>query len=142
MQNKPSQVNNLHNGELFHDRGHLAQGGQDFAQADPGLVRPGAPEGFHIGGRGFARGGDCPQDREQEDGRADLVRIQTARGMPLANCPVTPIWWNAYGRRLAKVAPMPIKNDCMTKPAVRCSMRKLVGDKGAERLHADIDGTI
>jgi hypothetical protein len=39
--------------------------------------------------------------------------------MPLAVLPVTPIQLNNSGSALARLAPMPMKNDCITKPAVR-----------------------
>ena len=44
----------------------------------------------------------------------------TVSGMPLAVLPVTPNVRSRNGRALARLAPMPIMSDCMTKPAVRC----------------------
>ena len=43
----------------------------------------------------------------------------TDNGIPLAVLPCTPNRLRASGNALAKLAPTPMKNDCITKPAVR-----------------------
>ena len=45
----------------------------------------------------------------------------TDSGMPLAVLPLTPSCPSTYGSALARLAPMPMKSDCITKPDVRCS---------------------
>ena len=43
----------------------------------------------------------------------------TESGIPLSVLPVTPIQLKRKGSALARLAPTPMKNDCITKPAVR-----------------------
>ena len=45
--------------------------------------------------------------------------------MPLGVLPTTPIFVSTNGIALAKLAPMPIISDCITKPAVRCDATSL-----------------
>ena len=43
----------------------------------------------------------------------------TESGIPLAVLPDTPIQLRRKGSAFARLAPMPMKNDCITNPAVR-----------------------
>ena len=53
----------------------------------------------------------------------------TVSGMPLAVLPDTPSLLRMSGSALARLAPMPMNSDCMTKPAVRCDVFSLSATK-------------
>jgi hypothetical protein len=82
----------LDDGELAHGGGHLGNGPPDVAEngAQPEAGRLLAAEGLDVS------------------------------GMPLAVAPSTPSQRSSQGSALAMLAPTPMKNDCITKPAVRC----------------------
>jgi hypothetical protein len=49
--------------------------------------------------------------------------------MPLGVVPSTPSQRKNSGSALARLAPIPMKNDCMTKPAVLCVVSSLSATK-------------
>ncbi len=49
--------------------------------------------------------------------------------MPLSVLPSTPSQLKRKGRTLAMLAPIPMKNDCITNPAVRCEGTSLSATK-------------
>ena len=53
----------------------------------------------------------------------------TESGIPLAVLPATPSLLMMNGSALARLAPMPMNSDCMTKPFVRCDVSSLSATK-------------
>ena len=101
-----------------------------------------ALELFYVLGRIFLRGKNSPQDGQEKNDRADLKSIldrqrNAARRRPLYARPAKEVWKNA--RQCCAEADKEALHDKARRALFRS---ELVGDEGAERLHADVDARV